>query len=147
MPGSRLFTFEDQLTGDLVDEVRRTDSRTRGPTTLAITPNTGLTNSNPIPFTFTFGRAVTGFTADDINVTNGVKGTFTKISGIIYQLNVTPSAANVSANVNAGGVHRHGRARGRGSNVQITGGKGRDLCQNGRSLPSIASFSQKFVTS
>jgi hypothetical protein len=44
-----------------------------------------------ITYTFTFSEPVTGFTADDITVVNGTKGTFTPVSSTEYTLVVTPS--------------------------------------------------------
>mgnify|MGYP000724049610 CR=1 FL=1 len=46
--------------------------------TVTITDNvSGATASGNVTFTFTFSEAVTGFTADDVTVTNGTKSTFT----------------------------------------------------------------------
>lgn len=51
--------------------------------------------------TFTFSEAVTGFTADDVTVTNGTKGTFAG-SGTTYTLVVTPDlGTTVSVSVDA----------------------------------------------
>jgi Ca2+-binding RTX toxin-like protein len=61
-----------------------------------------------ITYTFTFSEAVTGFTADDVVVVNGTKGTFTPVSSTVYTLVVTPTASfegnltvDVAANVAA----------------------------------------------
>ena len=61
--------------------------------TCTISPNIGTppTNASSITYTFTFSEAVTGFTIDDITVTNGTKGTFRVISSTQYTLNVTNS--------------------------------------------------------
>ena len=45
-----------------------------------------------ITYTFTFDEAVTGFTAGDITVTNGSKGSFSSIDADTYTLVVTPDA-------------------------------------------------------
>ncbi len=45
-----------------------------------------------ITYTFTFNEAVTGFSADDIMVSNGEKGTFTTVSSTVYTLVITPTA-------------------------------------------------------
>ncbi len=61
------------------------------------------TNASSITYTFTFSENVTGFTQDDIQVTNGNKGTFSG-SGKTYKLEVTNSGSTtqevkVDANV------------------------------------------------
>ncbi|HEY0965169.1 MAG TPA: Ig-like domain-containing protein, partial [Candidatus Saccharimonadales bacterium] len=48
------------------------------------------TNQSPIPFTITLSEPVTGLTADDFTVINGVAGTLTQESSTIYSLSVTP---------------------------------------------------------
>lgn len=48
----------------------------------------GITNAGKILYTFTFSKDVIGFTREDINVVNGIKGTFTKISNSTYTLEV-----------------------------------------------------------
>ncbi|QGJ71066.1 Hypothetical protein PBC10988_27690 [Planctomycetales bacterium 10988] len=57
---------------------------------LSITPDGIETNSTLITFTFQFSEGVTGFTAGDIQVSNGTKGTFESVSATIYTLEVTP---------------------------------------------------------
>ncbi|MDP2243070.1 tandem-95 repeat protein, partial [Pseudomonas sp.] len=61
--------------------------------------------TGPVTFTFTFSEAVSGFTADDVAVTNGSKGTFTSVDGQTYTLVVTPTdntTGNISVSVPAG---------------------------------------------
>jgi hypothetical protein len=56
-------------------------------------------------YTFTFSAAVTGFTADDITVANGTKGTFTQVSDTIYTLAITAQTGvtgNLTVDVAAG---------------------------------------------
>ncbi|NOR50651.1 MAG: Ig-like domain-containing protein, partial [Desulfuromonadales bacterium] len=58
-----------------------------------------------ITYTFTFSEDVTGFTVDDIDITNGTKGTFSQASASEYTLVVTPDAGfegDVTVAVNAG---------------------------------------------
>jgi hypothetical protein len=62
--------------------------------TVSISDNVAGTATGPVTFTFTFSEAVTGFTADDITVGNGSKGTFTPVSGTVYTLEVAPTAAS-----------------------------------------------------
>ncbi|MEI8268079.1 MAG: Ig-like domain-containing protein, partial [Betaproteobacteria bacterium] len=73
--------------------------------TVAITDNQSATTTNgAITYTFTFSEAVTGFTADDVTVANGTKGTFTAVSSTVYTLVVTPTAGfegNVTVDVAA----------------------------------------------
>ena len=72
--------------------------------TCTVTANrTSPTNSNSITYTFTFSENVTGFTVDDITVTNGKKGTLNG-GGKTYTLTVTNSGSctqtvSVAANV------------------------------------------------
>ena len=47
--------------------------------TLTITSDVARTNKDVVTYTFTWSEAVTGFKADDIEVTNGLKGTFKPI--------------------------------------------------------------------
>ena len=48
-------------------------------------------------YTFTFSEPVTGFTAEDITVTNGTKGAFTTVSPTKYQLLVTTNVLDRDA--------------------------------------------------
>lgn len=58
--------------------------------TVDITANTGDTTSEfTITYTITFNKGVINFTEDDIIVTNGVKGTFTKLTDNTYTIVVT----------------------------------------------------------
>jgi methionine-rich copper-binding protein CopC len=65
---------------------------------------TGNVAGGDITYTFTFSEAVTGFTAADIAVLNGSKGTFTAVSSTQYTLVVTPTPGfegNVTVDVAA----------------------------------------------
>ena len=55
--------------------------------TVTITKNTST--SRKVTYTFTFSEAVTGFTASSVTVSEGTKGTFTKVSDSKYTLVVT----------------------------------------------------------
>ena len=59
--------------------------------TLTISDNQSGTATGAITYSFSFSEAVTGFTADDITVTNGIKGTLSG-SGDSYTLTVTPDS-------------------------------------------------------
>ena len=66
------------------------------------------TATGPITFTFSFNRDVgTSFTADDVMVTGGTKGTFTRLSGTGATLVVAPTpnaTGTVQVSVGAGSV-------------------------------------------
>jgi hypothetical protein len=75
------------------------------PPSVLITDNRPGTTNQPITYTFTFSEPVTGFTAEDVVVTNGAKGAFTAVSATVYTLVVTPTAGfegNVTVDVAAG---------------------------------------------
>ena len=59
--------------------------------TLTISDNQSGTATGAITYSFSFSEAVTGFTVDDITVTNGTKGTLSG-SGDSYTLTVTPDS-------------------------------------------------------
>lgn len=53
----------------------------------------GPTNASSITYTIRFNEKVTGFTTEDITVTNGTKGTFTQVTeGSVYRVAVTTAA-------------------------------------------------------
>lgn len=65
--------------------------------------STGVASSD-ITYTFTFLEPVVGFTADDVTVVNGTKGTITQVSDRVYTLVVIPTdeiVGNVSVSVAA----------------------------------------------
>lgn len=70
--------------------------------TLEITGPTDVV-TEAFTVTFTFSEGVTGFTADDVTVTNGTKGAFAEpTSGSVYTLAVTPElGTTVSVSVSA----------------------------------------------
>ncbi|PKF54418.1 hypothetical protein CW748_15940, partial [Alteromonadales bacterium alter-6D02] len=72
---------------------------------VAISDDTTGTATGDVVYTFTFSEAMTGFTADDVVLTGGVKGTFTAVSATEYTLVVTPnsdSTTDLTVNVAAG---------------------------------------------
>lgn len=72
--------------------------------TVAITPNSGGTSSNPINFSLTFSELVSGVDASDFIVSNGTFGTLTG-SGLSYTVSVIPAGeGNVSLTIKAGSV-------------------------------------------
>nr|WP_156478466.1 Ig-like domain-containing protein [Vibrio cidicii] len=64
--------------------------------TVTISDDTTGTATGDVLYTFTFSESVTGFTADDITVSGGTKGTFSAVSGTVYTLVVTPTANSTS---------------------------------------------------
>ncbi|MCE2658496.1 MAG: hypothetical protein LW854_09645 [Rubrivivax sp.] len=64
--------------------------------------------TGPVTFTFSFNRDVgTSFTADDITVTGGTKGTFTRVSGTSATLEVVPTpdtAGTITVSIAANAV-------------------------------------------
>jgi hypothetical protein len=71
------------------------------PPTVFVTDNEeSASASGPVTFTFSFSEDVgSSFTADDITVTGGVKGTFEMTSGRLAQLVVAPPAGVTSGNL------------------------------------------------
>jgi hypothetical protein len=64
-----------------------------------ITDNAPGTATGPVTFTFTFERAITGFTASDVLVTGGTPGAFAQVSPTVYTLVVTPVAATQAGQI------------------------------------------------
>ena len=95
LPGNLSYTSVD---GN--DVVLLTDTT---PPDVTVTPNSGVTNTSTITFTFQFTEPVTGFTASDVSVANGTKGTFNAVDADTYTLVVTPTAdGTVTASVAQG---------------------------------------------
>nr|WP_307836507.1 MULTISPECIES: Ig-like domain-containing protein [unclassified Cryobacterium] len=70
------------------------------PPTVAITDNVeGATATGKVTFTFTFSEDVCSFTADDIAVTGGSRGSFTRVDAKTATL-VVPPAENSSGTIN-----------------------------------------------
>jgi HSP20 family molecular chaperone IbpA len=61
------------------------------PPSVNISSSVSTTNTSPIPVTFTFSEAVTGFTVDDISVSNGSLSNFIPVNGYTYTVDLTPS--------------------------------------------------------
>jgi methionine-rich copper-binding protein CopC len=91
--------------------------------TLAITDDTPGTATGDVVFTFTFSESMTGFTAGDITISSGTKGTFSG-SGTTYTLAVTPPVVSsgtitvsVASTVATGSTS--GRANAAASTTQV----------------------------
>jgi VCBS repeat-containing protein len=70
--------------------------------TLAITDNSAtdvVASSSSVTYSFTFDQPVTGFDTNDVTVTNGTKGAFTKINDSLYTLVVTEPAGSGTTQV------------------------------------------------
>ena len=63
---------------------------TKAPSLIIIDGTSGSARSEVL-FAFTFSEAVSGFSVDDIKITGGSKGTFSKISDSVYTLLVSPT--------------------------------------------------------
>jgi hypothetical protein len=75
----------------------------RPPTPTITTTAGNPTNLASIPFTVTFNKDVTGFTAGDVSVTNGTLTGFTTVNARTYTFNVAPTAdGDVVLNIAAG---------------------------------------------
>ncbi|MCO5101788.1 MAG: Ig-like domain-containing protein [Burkholderiaceae bacterium] len=75
------------------------------PNAPTISDDTSGTATGPVTYTFSFNEAVVGFTAGDVSVTNGTRGTFTQLNPSTYTLVVTPTAGaegNLAVSVPAG---------------------------------------------
>ncbi|HXK72155.1 MAG TPA: Ig-like domain-containing protein, partial [Clostridia bacterium] len=73
------------------------------PPSVNISSSVSTTNTSPIPVTFTFSEAVTGFTVDDISVSNGSLSNFIPVNGSTYTVIVTPlGQGQVTVDVAAG---------------------------------------------
>jgi len=77
----------------LLDQIRLKYADTTPPTVTITSSAAGETAKGPVTFSFTFSEDVgTSFTADDVAVTGGTAGTFTRVSGTLATLVVTPPA-------------------------------------------------------
>ncbi|PKL38928.1 MAG: hypothetical protein CVV44_08645 [Spirochaetae bacterium HGW-Spirochaetae-1] len=71
------------------------------PPSLVISSAAGATTANfPIPVTFTFSETVTGFSVDDISVTNAAINDFISVNGATYTANLYPDTDPASVTVN-----------------------------------------------
>ncbi len=90
----------------LLDQVRLAYDDATPPTVAITSSAAGQTAKGPVTFTFTFSEDVgASFTADDIAVTGGAAGVFTRVSGAQATLVVTPpvnAAGTISVSVAAG---------------------------------------------
>lgn len=79
--------------------------------TVVVTSTAPVNNapvSADVTFTFTFSESVKGFTVDDVDVVNGIKGKFTQESGSMYTLVVKPYtgfAGQMTVQVKAGQLY------------------------------------------
>ena len=89
--GSKTITVNANSCNDLNGNLNTSKSLTHTidsiKPTVTITKNTST--SRTVTYTFTFSEAVTGFSASSVTVSEGTKGTFTKVSDSKYTLVVT----------------------------------------------------------
>ncbi|MGQ0794929.1 MAG: Ig-like domain-containing protein, partial [Nitrosopumilaceae archaeon] len=78
--------------GEGTSDEQRNVTTLPGPSVTLSTTASDPTNVSPIPVTATFSEDVSGFTIDDIIVTNGVASNFVDVDGTIYTFDVTPSS-------------------------------------------------------
>ncbi|MDD5717274.1 MAG: Ig-like domain-containing protein [Sulfuricurvum sp.] len=90
---SKTFDLAGNANSAAVQSIQTVDMKAPS---LSITDDESAATANiaggSITYTFTFSENVTGFTADDITVNNGIKGAFAG-SGSTYTLVVTPTTA------------------------------------------------------
>ncbi|WP_207224762.1 Ig-like domain-containing protein [Sphaerotilus mobilis] len=72
---------------------------TQAPTLAISDSQVSGTATGDVTYTFQFSETVTGFTADDVNLTNGSKGTFTAVDGDTYTLVVSPAVDTEGADI------------------------------------------------
>ncbi|MBO9665787.1 MAG: hypothetical protein J7501_03130 [Bdellovibrio sp.] len=73
------------------------------PTVVILSSSASNTHISPIPLSFTFSEAVTGFVVGDITAVNGTLSNFTKVDETHYTADLTPSGQGaVSATVDVG---------------------------------------------
>ena len=108
--------------------------------TIAVTDSeAGATAAGPVTFTFTFSKDVgTTFTAEDISVTGGTAGTFTRVSGTQATLLVTPLADATGTLTVSVAALKVSDAAGNGNSVAASGSQAYDTV--------IAVLASKIVT-
>lgn len=108
-------TINDGTSNPMIDFVPRTNLAankafvidTIAPTVTlnaAAVPSTGITTSGDISFTATFSENMTGFSSDDVTVSNGRVNTFTETTpSTLYTFDIIPvTAGTVTVTINAG---------------------------------------------
>ncbi len=89
--GAKTITVEENVCNDLSGNNNTAKSLTNTIDTIkpTVTITKSTSTSRTVTYTFTFSEAVSGFTASGITVSEGTKGTFTKVSDTKYTLVVT----------------------------------------------------------
>ncbi|MDD4989348.1 MAG: Ig-like domain-containing protein, partial [Candidatus Pacebacteria bacterium] len=82
--------IDGALNSNLASNIFQTTYDTGAPTVILSTSISSPTNTSPVSVTATFSEDVTGFTVDDISVTNATVDNFLG-SGTIYTFDVTPT--------------------------------------------------------
>ena len=91
--GSKTITVKANSCNDRFGNLNASKSLTHTIDTVkpTVTISKNTSTSKKVTYTFTFSKAVTGFTASSVTVSEGTKGTFTKVSDTKYTLVVTHS--------------------------------------------------------
>lgn len=91
--GSKTITVKANSCNDRFGNLNASKSLTHTIDTVkpTVTISKNTSTSKTVTYTFTFSKAVTGFTASSVTVSEGTKGTFTKVSDTKYTLVVTHS--------------------------------------------------------
>ena len=89
--GAKTITVAENVCNDLSGNNNTAKSLTNTIDTIkpTVTITKSTSTSRTVTYTFTFSEAVSGFTASGITVSEGTKGTFTKVSDTKYTLVVT----------------------------------------------------------
>ena len=104
---------------------------TKAPT-LTITDNVAGVANGDVTFTFTFSEAVFGFAAEDVTVTNGIKGGLTSVDGKTYTLVVTPTGGEIKVAVD------HNVAQDAAGNLNIGSTATQDVALTAPNHPPVA---------
>ena len=104
--GNKTITVNDNVCTDISGNgnISKSLSHTIYTVKPSVTISANTSSSRTVTYTFTFSTDVTGFTSSDISVSEGTKGTFTKVSNSKYTLVVTHSSDGVKTIAVSAGV-------------------------------------------
>jgi hypothetical protein len=113
--------FTDLAGNDNLEATTSIVSEQFNPIATITTTASNPTNLNPIPFTVTFNEDVTGFTIDDLTITNGTASNFVMVDARTYTFDVTPTTEGlVTVEVEAGAVMDSGGNTNAAATLSIT---------------------------
>lgn len=120
-------TIRDNVGNDIMDSSLRLVEPTTGvlidtilPTLTISSTSSEPTNVSPIHVTFTFSKNVTGFTAGDINVGNGMVDTFNGVDSSTYTADIIPSGQGLVTVDVGNGAAEDSAGNGSCAAVQLT---------------------------